>query len=89
MSRTVVESTPLLRWVFQQNRRALTCAIDVADEGTFEVSLVPHWNLSHATIESFKTAASAFARHAEIALKLRQGGWVTSRQMSDLTRTAA
>ena len=76
MNRTVAKSASLLRWVFQQNRRAVTCAVDIADDGSsFDVSFVPHWNLSGATIESFKTAASAFTRHAEIALKLRQGGW--------------
>jgi len=90
MSRTVVDSVPLLRWVFQQKRQVVTCAVDVANGGTsFDVSLVPHWNLSDTTIESFKTAASAFARHAEIALKLRQGGWVVDRQMPVATSTAA
>jgi hypothetical protein len=89
MSRTVVDSVPLLRWVFQQKRRVVTCAVDVAGDGrSFDVSLVPHWNLSDTTIESFRTAASALARHAEIALKLRQGGWAVDRQMPVATRTA-
>lgn len=85
----VAESVSLLRWVFQQNRRAVTCAIDVADDGAFDVSLVPHWNLSDTTIETFKTAASAFARHAEIAMKLRQGGWIVSRETPNATTAAA
>jgi hypothetical protein len=89
MNRTV-ESVAVLRWVFQQNRRLMTCAVDVADDGkSFDVSLVPHWNLSDTTIESFKTAAGAFARHAQISMKLRQGGWVVARQMSHATSTAA
>jgi len=90
MKRTIAESVPLLRWVFQQNRRAMTCAVDVADDGSsFDVSLVPHWNLSDTAIESFKTAASAFARHAEISMKLRQGGWVVASHVPYATTAAA
>lgn len=90
MKRNVAESVSLLRWVFQQRRRMVTCAIDAADDGaSFDVSLVPHWNLSDTTIESFKTAASAFARHAEISLRLRQGGWALARQTPNAHANAA
>ena len=71
------EPACILRWVFQRGPETLTCAVE--DRGTrssYDVCVLPHWNLSDATVESFDAPASALRRHAEIAARLRSAGWV-------------
>jgi hypothetical protein len=70
------DSTRVLRWVFRRNDRAITCEIDSDRTHSFEVSLVPHWDLSASVIERFDAAHHAFLRHAEMARRLRDAGWV-------------
>lgn len=71
-------STRVLRWVFRRSNEAITCEIDAAGDHAFEVCIVPHWNVSAGTIERFDAAYRAFERHAELALRLREAGWVGS-----------
>jgi hypothetical protein len=72
----LIPSTTLLRWAFQKGPLTITCAIDMVDNGSaFDVSVLPHWNLSASTIQRFDNAARAFEHHAELAAMIRQAGW--------------
>jgi hypothetical protein len=74
---STTEPTPVLRWVFHRGGHALTCAVEAtADQSSYDVCVLPHWNLSIGTVEQFMTATSAMRRHAEVAAQLRQSGWV-------------
>ena len=67
----------ILRWVFHRGSDTLTCAVEASGRrSSYDVCILPHWNLSEATVEHFDAPASALRRHAEIALRLRQGGWI-------------
>ena len=82
------DSTRVLRWVFRRNGQAITCEIDANPAPAFEVSLVPHWNVSASAIERFDGAHDAFLRHAEVARRLRDAGWVRA-DAPRLSRSAA
>jgi hypothetical protein len=72
------EPTCILRWVFRRGVDVLTCAVEAAaDRTSCHVCVLPHWNLSIATVERFDAPASALRRHAEIASRLREAGWLT------------
>jgi hypothetical protein len=66
---------PVLRWMFERRNSALTAQIDVTPSGTYELSVVPHWDVSRAVIEPFGGPVDALHRHAEIARQLREVGW--------------
>jgi hypothetical protein len=67
----------IIRWVFHRGAETLTCAIEPAGDGrSFDVCVLPHWNMAAAAAERFDAASGAFRRHAEIALQLREAGWV-------------
>ena len=69
------ESQSLLRWVFHLGRHTLTCTVNANGGGSYDVCLMPHWNVSASIVEPFGKAADAFERHAEIAVGLRAKGW--------------
>lgn len=71
------EPACILRWVFQRGPETLTCAIEAGgDRHSFDVCILPHSDLAVATVEHFKAPVSAVQRHAEIASRLREAGWV-------------
>lgn len=69
------EPKSLLRWVFKQGQRTLTCGLLANDDGGYDVCVMPHWNIEESTIEAFEDAGEAFGRHAQIAMTLRGNGW--------------
>ena len=73
------ESAGILRWIFLRGTRVLTCEIRSFGK-TYDVSVVPHWDVSASVIESFERPASALRRHAEIASYFRQAGWSLVRE---------
>ena len=84
------EPACILRWVFYRGPDALTCAVETpGDRSSYDVCILPHWNLSVATVEHFDAPASALRRHAEIASRLRQAGWVAHYGTSHPTGIAA
>jgi hypothetical protein len=84
------EPTCVLRWVSQRGPVAVTCAVEAAAErSSYDVCIFPHWNLSLGTVEHFFAPASARQRHAEIASRLRQAGWVVQYGASHPTGIAA
>jgi len=75
------EPQSLLRWVFRQGGRYLSCSLIASDDG-YDVCVVPYWNLDASTIQVFEDAAAAFGRHAQIAMALRGNGWALVEQGS-------
>jgi hypothetical protein len=69
----------ILRWIFLRGTRVLTCEIRSSGK-TYDVSVVPHWDVSASVIESFERPASALRRHAEIASNFREAGWSQVRE---------
>jgi hypothetical protein len=66
---------PMLRWVLQRNEQAITCELDARGTRSYEVCIVPHWNLSAAVIERFDAPTPALLRHAEVSRRLGESGW--------------
>ena len=66
----------MLRWVFRRDTDAITCELDARGRHSYDVCVVPHWNVSSAVIEHYDTPAAALLRHAEIARRLRDHGWM-------------
>ena len=79
----------ILRWVFHRGADVQTCAVEPGGHDSYDVCILPHWNLSEATVEHFDAPASALRRHAEVASRLRQAGWVASYGASHSTGIAA
>ena len=81
---------PMLRWVFQRGDRMLTCELDARSRHTFEVCLVPHWNVSASVVQRFGDAVAAMESHAALARALRHAGWVVVKHASpDFLQAAA
>ncbi len=67
----------MVRWVLRRGMDVLTCRVDAhLDRARFDVSLVPHCNIAAAAIELADTPTRALQRHAEIAMRLRDAGWL-------------
>ncbi len=66
----------MLRWVFRRRADAITCGVDFTAGHQYEVSVVPHWNVSATAIEGFDSAPHALQRHAELTQRLRDSGWI-------------
>jgi hypothetical protein len=76
--------------VFHRGADALTCAVEAAsDRASFDLCILPHWNLAVATVEHFDAHSSALRRHAEIAARLREAGWMAQYDATRPTGTAA
>ncbi len=54
----------------------LTCEVDMRrNQRSYEVCVVPHWNVSSSIIETYDTPVGALRRHAQVARSLREAGW--------------
>jgi len=69
------ESAGILRWIFLRGSKALTCEVRAFGKQTFDVCVVPHWDVSSSVVETFKRPGMALRRHAEIAFYFREAGW--------------
>ena len=87
--RHLANSAGILRWVFLRGTRALTCEVRIFGKQAFDVSVIPHWDVSSSVIETFGSPASALRRHAEIASSFRQAGWILVREGMGQTAGAA
>ena len=76
--KTPVVHTPtsMVRWVFRRDGFAITCEVYAYDTQSYEVAFIPHWDPSAATVERFNRPLRALERHASIAQRLRDDGWV-------------
>jgi len=87
---STTEPTSVVRWVFHRGGHALTCAVEAtADRSAYDVCIFPHWNLSLGTVERFVGPGRALQRHAEIASRLRESGWVAQYSAAQDTNIAA
>lgn len=66
----------MLRWILQRDTNAITCQLDVRGTRSYEVCVVPHWDPSSAVIERYDAPTPALLRHAEVARRLRENGWM-------------
>jgi hypothetical protein len=87
----MVEKTPvsMLRWVFGRDEAAITCEVDFTEGHGYDVTVVPHWNISASVIEHFDSALKAMGRHAELASKLRDEGWTLLGSITQWSQSAA
>jgi hypothetical protein len=84
------EARGLLRWVFLRGAQGLTCEIRVCGTQTYDVCVVPHWDVASSVVETFNRPAAALRRHAEIAWYFQQAGWMLAREAErDATAIAA
>jgi hypothetical protein len=75
--RRTTEPVCLVRWIFQRSGNTLTCQVDAsATRSSYDVAVVPHWNVAAAAVETVETPGRALQRHAEIAKHLRETGWL-------------
>ena len=49
---------------------------------SYDVCIVPHWNVASAVVERFDAPALAWLRHAELSQCLRENGWVLTKHVS-------
>ena len=77
------EPVCLLRWTFQKDDKSITCQVEGNEAASsYDVSVVPHWDVASAVVEEAETPFSAFRRHAEITILLREAGWSVARRSS-------
>ena len=87
---STTEPTSVVRWVFLRGGHALTCTVEMtADRSSYDVCVFPHWNASLGTVERFVGPGRALQRHAEIASRLRESGWVAQYSAAEDTDIAA
>ena len=84
----LAEPKGILRWVFLRGSKALTCEVRACGKQTYDVSVVPHWDVSSSVVETFNRPASALQRHAEICWYFREAGWILVRERQS-SRVAA
>jgi hypothetical protein len=70
----------LVRWTFHRDGTALTCHVNARAPLSYDVCIVPHWNVSAAAVETVATPGRALQRHAEIAKQLLECGWRVARR---------
>jgi hypothetical protein len=56
--------------------------VNTRDAASYDVCVVPHWNVSAAVVETVDTPGRALLRHAEIARNLRETGWLVVDRVS-------
>jgi hypothetical protein len=74
--RATRDSDPVIRWVFQRDAKTITCEVDALSADSYDVCLVPHWDVSSSMAPRLDAPADALLRHAQIASQLRDRGWV-------------
>ena len=87
-TRQSAESEGILRWIFLRGTKTLTCEVRVSGKQPYDVSVVPHWDVSSSVIETFQRPAGALQRHAELAWYFRQEGWSLIRESAPTTGAA-
>ena len=78
----------MTRWTFIRKEQVLTCEIRVDGSQSYDVCVVPHWNVDASVVERYRRPSAAIGRHAEIAWYLGESGWTRVRETS-LRQTAA
>ena len=71
----VTRRTPLVEWVLQRESRAITCQLDFRSRGSYELRAAALGSIV-GSIERFDTPTPALLRHAQLACRLRDAGWM-------------
>lgn len=78
-------SVAMLRWVFGRPSDSITCEVDFTEDHGYDVSVVPHSDVSAPPVEHFNSLFQALERHVELADTLRKDGWT---MIGSITRWA-
>jgi hypothetical protein len=77
-------------WIFHQNGHALTCQVDAGTRPwSYDICIVPHWNVAATAVETVTSPVKALQRHAEIAKQLQEAGWLLAHRTTATTATRA
>ena len=82
-------AAPALHWIFRRHSDAITCGVAYQGQHAYQVYVVPDWDASSSLVERFNAPTDAFLRHAEIARRLRDDGWVLTEHMNPVGAYAA
>jgi hypothetical protein len=66
----------MVRWVLERETNVITCQLDARGIRSYELCVLPHSDPSSAVIERFDAPTPALLRHAEVASRLRENGWM-------------
>jgi hypothetical protein len=70
--------------------KSITCQLDVRNDWSYELCVVPHSDPSSAALERFRAPTPALLRQAQVARHLRANGWTVIEQGAALAiRSAA
>ena len=79
----------VLRWVLRKGTSAVSCEINMAADRSFRLRVVPSWAPGAELVQCFANPLAVMERHAEVAGRLREAGWVvTERQAAPATLAA-
>jgi hypothetical protein len=71
----------VLRWTFRKGSKSITCQLENNVAGSsYDVCVVPHWDVAATVIEGASTSLDGLRRHAQIARELRAAGWALDRR---------
>jgi hypothetical protein len=65
----------LVKWIFVRNGQMFTCEVRANREHSYDLCIVPHWDIDATVIEPYSRCAEALQRHAEVAASFRDAGW--------------
>ena len=78
----------VLRWVLTNGASTVACEIDMDANRFFRLRVVPLCEPAAAVVQRFTNPLAAMARHAEVACRLRDAGWVVTDRQSPATVAA-
>ena len=70
-----LQATTVLQSVLHRGDRTLSCDVIARGRRSYDVCVVPHWDVSSSVIETFSAGTKAVRRHAELSWLFRQAGW--------------
>lgn len=80
----MIPTTPLavtnepdwFHWLFLREGRAISCDVDVRQDGTYIVSIVPLWSPEDQVSETFMRPADAVRWQETMTRRLHASGWL-------------
>ena len=64
-----------LHWLYVRGNHTISCNVDLR-EGRYALTLLPLWSPATQITETFRGPADAMRRHAELAARLQEAGWL-------------
>jgi hypothetical protein len=68
-------ATCLVRWILCNGTASIACEVGMNPDRSFDVRIVPESTPAAGIVERYPCAVAAMARHAQVALSLRESGW--------------